>query len=70
MTRQETKMAIDANMTIAEILKQYPEAAKVLQQFGMHCIGCAVAAGETLEGAARAHEVNLDELLKALQKLD
>ncbi len=63
-------MAIDANMTIAEILKKYPEAAKVLQQFGMHCIGCAVAACETLEGAARAHEVNLDELLKALQKLD
>ncbi|HNX76351.1 MAG TPA: DUF1858 domain-containing protein [Candidatus Rifleibacterium sp.] len=63
-------MAIEAGMTIAEILKQYPAAAKVLQQFGMHCIGCAVAAGETLEGAARAHEVKLDELLKALQNLD
>ena len=52
-------MAIDAGMTIAEILRQKPAAAKVLQQFGMHCIGCAVAAGETLEGAARAHDVDL-----------
>jgi len=33
----------------------------------MHCIGCAVAAGETLEGAAKAHEVNLAELLRALR---
>ena len=54
-------------MTIAEILRQKPDASRILQQFGMHCIGCAVAAGETLEGAARAHEVSLDDLLKALQ---
>ncbi len=70
MRQQEKKMAIDAGMTIAEILRQKPAAAKVLQQFGMHCIGCAVAAGETLEGAARAHDVDLEELLKALQKED
>lgn len=59
-------MAINAQMTIAEILRQKPDAAKILQQFGMHCIGCAVAAGETLEGAARAHEVDLEKLLAAL----
>lgn len=59
-------MTINAQMTIAEILRQNPEAAKTLQQFGMHCIGCAVAAGETLEGAAKAHEVDLEKLLNAL----
>ncbi|MDD3145682.1 MAG: DUF1858 domain-containing protein [Candidatus Riflebacteria bacterium] len=61
-------MTIDARMTIADLLRQKPDAAKILQQFGMHCIGCAVAAGETLEGAARAHEVCLEELLAALNK--
>jgi hybrid cluster-associated redox disulfide protein len=60
-------MTIDAKMTIAEIIRQQPEAAKVLQKFGMHCIGCAVAAGESLEDAARVHEIDLQELLKALQ---
>ncbi|GAB1353208.1 MAG TPA: DUF1858 domain-containing protein [Candidatus Rifleibacterium sp.] len=60
-------MAINEKMTIAEILKARPDAARILQQFGMHCIGCAVAAGETLEGAAKAHEVNLEELLRALR---
>jgi len=60
-------MTIDPKMTIAEILRQKPEAAKVLQQFGMHCIGCAVAAGESLEDAARVHEIDLQKLLTALQ---
>ncbi len=70
MRRQEKAMAIEAGMTIAEILRLKPAAAKILQQFGMHCIGCAVAAGETLEAAARAHDVNLKELIRALQKED
>lgn len=61
-------MKINAAMTIAEILRQRPDAARILQQFGMHCIGCAVAAGETLEGAAKAHEVKLEDLLQALQQ--
>ncbi|NCB37288.1 MAG: DUF1858 domain-containing protein [Erysipelotrichia bacterium] len=59
-------MPVNSQMTIAEILRQNPDAAKILQQFGMHCIGCAVAAGETLEGAARAHEVDLVKLMEAL----
>ncbi|PKL50121.1 MAG: disulfide oxidoreductase [Candidatus Riflebacteria bacterium HGW-Riflebacteria-2] len=61
-------MTIDAKMTIADILRQKPESAKVLQRFGMHCIGCAVASGESLSDAAKAHGIALPELLKALQE--
>ena len=60
-------MTIEPKMTIAEILRQKPEAARVLQQFGMHCIGCAVAAGESLEDAARVHGIELQKLLTALK---
>jgi hybrid cluster-associated redox disulfide protein len=59
-------MEINARMTIAEILRKRPEAAKILQQFNMHCIGCAVAAGESLEDAARVHGIDLEKLIKAL----
>ncbi len=57
---------INEQMTIAEILRLKPDASKILQQFNMHCIGCAVAAGESLEDAARVHGINLEMLLKAL----
>lgn len=60
-------MKIDPKMTIAEILRHKPEAAEVLQQFGMHCIGCAVASGESLEDAAKVHDIDLQKLLTALQ---
>ncbi|KAF1082623.1 MAG: hypothetical protein GQF41_1344 [Candidatus Rifleibacterium amylolyticum] len=63
-------MTIEAKMTIAEILRQKPEAAKILQKFGMHCIGCAVAAGESLEDAARVHDIDLQKLLDALKNHD
>ncbi len=59
-------MQISPDMTIAEILRIKPEAAKALQQFNMHCIGCAVAAGESLQDAADVHGIDLQCLLKAI----
>jgi hybrid cluster-associated redox disulfide protein len=59
-------MKIDSDMTIAQILKEKPDSAKVLQEFGMHCIGCAVAAGESLEDAAKVHGIDLHKLLEKL----
>lgn len=59
---------INANMTISEILKEKPEASDILHDFGMHCLGCAIAAGESLEDAAAAHEIKLEDLLNALNK--
>ncbi|MBU1105821.1 MAG: DUF1858 domain-containing protein [Candidatus Riflebacteria bacterium] len=60
-------MTIEPRMTIAEILRQNPEAARILQQFGMHCVGCAVASGESIEDAAKVHGIDLQKLLTALR---
>jgi len=37
-----------------------------LFKFGMGCVGCAIARGETIREAAEAHGIPLAELLKAL----
>ena len=55
-------------MTISEVLKAKPEASEVLHEFGMHCLGCAIAAGESIEEAAEAHGIKLEDLLAALNK--
>lgn len=52
---------ITQEMTIPEILEMDPRAAGILMQSGMHCVGCAQAAGETLEEAALEH--GLDPVL-------
>lgn len=42
--------------------------AETLASYGMHCLGCALSHGETIEQAANAHGVDPDEMLKALNE--
>ena len=64
MTQQITKDTI-----IADILNVAPDAAPLFQSIGMHCLGCAMASGETLGEACAAHGVDADEFLTKLTKL-
>jgi hybrid cluster-associated redox disulfide protein len=59
---------ITAKMTIADILRKRADTEEVLKGFGMHCFGCAIASEETLEQAAKSHEVDINKLLEALNK--
>jgi len=56
-------------MTIADAVKQNPEAAGVMQKHGMHCLGCAIAHGESLGDGARAHGIDVDALMADLNAL-
>jgi CMP-N-acetylneuraminate monooxygenase len=42
-------------MTLGELVQNYPEAAMLLANKGLHCIGCGMAASETIEQGAKAH---------------
>ena len=57
---------INADSTIYDLLKAKPEATEALFKFGMGCVGCAIARGETIREAAQAHGIPLSELLAAL----
>lgn len=52
---------ITKDMLICDLLEQYEQAAPILAQSGMNCIGCVSASGETIEEAALEH--NLDPVL-------
>ena len=52
---------------ISEIVDSCPEAMPAVQAIGMHCMGCALASGETLEQACAAHGVDPDEFLASLK---
>jgi hybrid cluster-associated redox disulfide protein len=59
---------ITKDLTIMEVLQKKPEAAQIFARFGMHCLGCLVASGETVEQAAMAHGLDADEIIKALNE--
>ena len=61
---------ITKDMLLVDVLEQGnpDELTDILLSFGMHCIGCALAHGETVEEAALVHGIDVNELLDALNK--
>lgn len=59
---------ITKDMLVADALKMgdVEKMAEILFGFGMHCLGCVLSHGETIEQAAAAHGVDADEIVKAL----
>ena len=63
-------MKLNKDMTVMEVLEYCDQqaAVEVLQSYGMHCLGCAIAHGETIEQAALVHGNDPDELIRELEK--
>ena len=59
---------ITKDMTIKQVIDLDMGCAPVFFEFGMHCIGCPVSSGETLEEASAAHGVEVDALLDKLNQ--
>jgi hybrid cluster-associated redox disulfide protein len=56
-------------MIIADILKVAPESVPLFMSIGMHCLGCAMASGETVGQACMVHGVDTDEFLEKINAL-
>lgn len=60
---------ITKDMVIMDALQKHPEAAKVLIENGIHCLGCVAASGESLEQGLKAHgksDKEVDEVIKKM----
>ena len=62
------KKVIDKDMLIMDVVEVNPNAPEILLSYGMHCLGCAIAHGETLAEAAEVHGIDLNQLLQDLNK--
>ena len=58
---------LSKDTTIGELLRTFPDAAEILTEIGMHCLGCPSAQGETLEQAAEVHGMDADDLVEDLK---
>ena len=61
---------ITENTTIFEALEINPNAGEILMQHGMHCLGCALAHGETVGEAVGVHGADLEEVLAKLNDVE
>ena len=54
---------------ILEAVQKYPVIAQVFQRYGLGCIGCMVAAGETLGEGISAHGLNADIVIAEINDI-
>ncbi|EGO61976.1 DUF1858 domain-containing protein [Acetonema longum] len=60
---------INKEMGIIEVVEKYPQTVDVFRSHGMGCLGCAAARFENIEQGAMAHGIDLDALIKDLNKV-
>ena len=53
---------------IGDVLLKAPQAAPLFLSIGMHCLGCAMSSGESIEEACAVHGVDSDEFIENLNK--
>jgi hybrid cluster-associated redox disulfide protein len=72
LIKQELKkQLITKEMTFADVLSKYPATAEIMLKYGLHCIGCHIAAIESIEQGARGHglqDYEIDEMLEEMNE--
>jgi hydroxylamine reductase len=61
---------IKKDMMLGDLVDNYPQAAMLMAQKGMHCIGCGMAAAETIEQGCIAHGMTKEDINKLLEEMN
>ena len=62
------EITVTKTMSIGEVLNIHRGTARILMEFGMHCLGCPASIAESLEDACAVHGTNVDELVHQLNE--
>ena len=60
---------ITKDMSIIEIIQNYPQVLPVFAKYGLGCVGCAAAKFENLEAGAKVHGVDPDQMVAEINEL-
>lgn len=64
------KQNITKTMTLGEVVSKFPKTIPIMLDYGLHCVGCHVAAFETIEQGALAHGMDKKQLEKMLKEMN
>jgi len=61
-TQPDGSFKIEPDMIIADVISAFPRTAGVFMAHGLHCVGCAANAFDTVEGGAKLHGMPDEEI--------
>ena len=60
-------MIVTKDTIIGDVVMQDEGIAPILMASGLHCLGCVMASGETIEEACMVHGLDADEVYSDIQ---
>ena len=70
---KKEKAKINKDILMGKLVADYPEIGRVLvEEYGLHCVGCMAAGMETLEQGAKVHGMSdkeIDRMVADLRQL-
>ena len=57
-----------SDMTVADVLEQWPETVPVFQELKLACVGCVMAPFDTMADIADIYKMDLQEIMSALRQ--
>jgi hybrid cluster-associated redox disulfide protein len=61
---------ITKDMGITEIVQKKPEAAEIMMEAGMHCLGCMASQYESLEQGCKVHGMDDKQIDSMVEKIN
>lgn len=66
-----TKDKVTKKSIIAEVISEYPEVVEIMSvDYGLGCVGCMAAGGETIEEGASVHGMSVEEIDKMVTEMN
>ena len=67
---ENKEIIITKNMNLGEVVFKYPEAAEVLTDYGLSCVGCFASSFDTIEQGAKIHQLSDEELEEVIERIN
>lgn len=67
---ENKEITITKNMNLGEVVFKYPEAAEVLTDYGLSCVGCFASSFDTIEQGAKIHQLSDEELDEMIERIN
>jgi hybrid cluster-associated redox disulfide protein len=67
---ENKEIIITRDMNLGEVVFKYPEAAEVLTDYGLSCVGCFASSFDTIEQGAKIHQLSDEELEEMIERIN
>ena len=69
-TEQIHENKVSKDMTMGEILQKFPATAEVMQNYGLHCVGCHINVYETLGQGVLGHGGTEEDVKNMIKEMN